>query len=241
MRCALALWLLLMPAVSAQGSAGVVVESVEEGFAAQRAGLRTGDVLLSWERPSAPPANPDAAQGTLDSPFDLEEVESEQVPRAELTLRGTRDGRPLVVRLPEAEWRLVSRPQLEPPWLEAYEDARRMRATDEEQALARWRELALELRRVQDPRSTWLFARLAAAAAERRRWPLADAAFEEAAKDAASEGRLRLILVQSAAGRTFEDRSSWDAAVSKYEAALAARRGLGSPSLLEARLLGQLG
>ncbi|HSS47739.1 MAG TPA: hypothetical protein VLX28_02220, partial [Thermoanaerobaculia bacterium] len=39
-------------------SPGVVVESLGAQGAGARAGLHAGDVLLSWRRPAAPPANP---------------------------------------------------------------------------------------------------------------------------------------------------------------------------------------
>ena len=44
--------------------AGVVVESVGENYAAARAGLREGDLILAWSRGSE-------ARGEIQSPFDL--------------------------------------------------------------------------------------------------------------------------------------------------------------------------
>ena len=100
----------LLVAAGGPSAADVVVESVQAGFAAQEAGLRPGDVLTDWERAAAPPANPEPAAGAVRSPFDLAQVEREQAPRGELTLRGERDGAPLTVRVPPGEWRVSARP-----------------------------------------------------------------------------------------------------------------------------------
>ena len=48
--------------------AGVVVEEVEKGSAGERARVKPGDVLVSWVRFPALPANPDAAQGSFRAP-----------------------------------------------------------------------------------------------------------------------------------------------------------------------------
>ncbi len=63
-------------AVASEQTVGVVVEIVQPGLGASRAGLVAGDVLLAWRRDS-PPADPRAAAGELTSPFDLSEVERE--------------------------------------------------------------------------------------------------------------------------------------------------------------------
>src|SRR3982074_3090241 len=73
----------LLPAGPIHGSAsdddgvssGVVVEEVTEEPAAGKAGIRPGDVILSWSRTAAP-----SASGAAESPFDLVEVEVEQSP-----------------------------------------------------------------------------------------------------------------------------------------------------------------
>jgi hypothetical protein len=52
---------------------GVVVESVAKGSAGDRAGLQPGDVLLSWVRKPAPPANR-PGPGEIRNPFDWMDV-----------------------------------------------------------------------------------------------------------------------------------------------------------------------
>src|SRR5262249_54268048 len=71
-------------------STGVVGEQVASPSAAEKAGLLSGDVLVSWSRPPAPPANPQAAQGRIDSPLDVSIVELEQLPRGPVIVAGHR-------------------------------------------------------------------------------------------------------------------------------------------------------
>src|SRR5437762_10286987 len=71
-------------------AAGVVVEEVVKESAAAKAGLQPGDLIVSWSRAPAPPANPEAAQGAIASPFDLSDVEVDQAPRGPVILAGRR-------------------------------------------------------------------------------------------------------------------------------------------------------
>src|SRR5262245_17501121 len=107
--CAI-LWHGAPAAARADPPAGVTVESVRPGFAAHQAGLRTGDILLGWERATAPPAQAAPAQGELGSPLDVAEVEIEQAPLGPVIVSGLRDGAPLTAHLPPGEWRLDTRP-----------------------------------------------------------------------------------------------------------------------------------
>ena len=77
---------MLSASVSAQGGlqVGVVVEAVARNGSADRAGLREGDLIRKWER--------GGAQGVIDSPFDLTEIETEQDSLGSVTLEGERDG-----------------------------------------------------------------------------------------------------------------------------------------------------
>ena len=62
--------------VSLQGQTpprGVVVEEVGKSSAGEKAGIKPGDVVLSWVRAAVPPANPVEARGEIGSPFELDE------------------------------------------------------------------------------------------------------------------------------------------------------------------------
>src|SRR5262245_15494960 len=91
-------WLLLIAApfgaVGEGGAfetpAGVVVEGVASGSAAEKVGIQPGDVIVAWSRAAVPPANPEPAEGTIASPFGVHAVGIEQAPRGPVTLRGSR-------------------------------------------------------------------------------------------------------------------------------------------------------
>src|SRR5262245_39670487 len=71
--------------VSASGPfspSGVVVEKITRGLAADKAGLRESDTILSWAR--------GGDYGRIDSPFDLSAVEVEQASRGTIILNGLR-------------------------------------------------------------------------------------------------------------------------------------------------------
>lgn len=221
---------LLLSLAPAALTAEVVVDEVESGFAADEAGLRPGDLLDAWERAAAPPANPEPAQGSLRSPFDLAWVEREQAPRGELTLRGTREGGPLLVRVPAGEWRVEARPVLEGANLQAY-------------AGGQWNELASALGAAGDhAAASWLFVRQGRRAARQRAWDDADRAFAAAGSEAGAAGDpLVTAFVHSARGRYSYDRARWDDAVAAYGLALTAYRALLSPGLGEAWIHNHLG
>jgi CHAT domain-containing protein/tetratricopeptide (TPR) repeat protein len=77
---------------------GVTVESLGPRGAAARAGLRAGDVLLSWQR--------GAVGGALRSCADLAAVEMEQAPRGPVALRVNRRERTLSLTVAAGEWQV---------------------------------------------------------------------------------------------------------------------------------------
>jgi CHAT domain-containing protein/Tfp pilus assembly protein PilF len=93
-------------------SPGVVVESLGPQGAGVRAGLRAGDVLLSWRRKAAPPANPGEGEGNLASCSDVAEAESEEAPRGPVEVRVQRGGAVSTVPMPAGEWQLGVRPRV---------------------------------------------------------------------------------------------------------------------------------
>jgi CHAT domain-containing protein/Tfp pilus assembly protein PilF len=238
-------WFLLwLVAGAAQPSQGVVVEDVQDGFAAHAAGLRPGDILLQWERAATPPANPEPESGALASPFDLEAVELEQAERGEVTLSGWRDAAPIVVRMPAGKWRVKARPPLDATRLAAYREAQRLVAGPEpEKGWAKGRETAAAWRDAgHGVRATWLLYRLGLAAIECRHWDTAEAALGDAAREAESaRDEPVAALVHRARGRAFEKRDDWARASQAYSAAIEAYRSGPSPGLSEAQVLGDLG
>lgn len=88
----------------------VAVEKVEPNGAGARAGLRPGDLLLSWRRKAAPPANPEEAGGPIRSCTEFPVIEVEQAPRGPVELRLARGKETLSVEMPPGSWDIAVRP-----------------------------------------------------------------------------------------------------------------------------------
>ena len=95
---------------------GVVVELVSKGWAADRAGIKKGDVLLSWSRGDS--------QGTIDSPFALWWLRAEQSYLGPVSLRGTRDSKPEVWTIGPDMWGIGARPNFTPRQWVVYQTRR---------------------------------------------------------------------------------------------------------------------
>src|SRR5262245_23756711 len=92
---------------------GVVVDEVCPDSAAAAAGMRTGDVILSWSRPSAP----GDGRRSIQSPFELAQLEVEEAPRGEIVLIGERNQAETTWTLPPVPFGLRVRPALGPELL----------------------------------------------------------------------------------------------------------------------------
>ena len=170
-------WIILVTPVGFAGTKrtaqplGVVVESVDKGYAADRAGIRPGDVLLSWTRAANPPANPTGASGDFRSPFDVEEIEIDQVPRGRLTLLVLRPNQRLSLRISAARWHLQTRPRFSERWRTAYLEAKRvLESRDIQKGSELFRSLATELSRSGDRMSSaWVWLKLGIALSDEER------------------------------------------------------------------------
>ena len=142
---------------------GIVVESAVPGYEAAKAGIRAGDVLVSWDRAANPPSNPASANGFFDSPFDVDEIRFEQGPRARtLTLGLMRDGNRIAVRIGQYPWRLETRPRFSRRWLPRYDKGRTLIEQDElAKGLDAWRTLAGELSAAKEyVDAAWMWSRV---------------------------------------------------------------------------------
>jgi CHAT domain-containing protein/Tfp pilus assembly protein PilF len=222
---------------------GVVVEEVASHSSGEKAGIRVGDVLLSWVRAAAPPANPEEARGDIASAFDFAEIEQEQAPRGPVTLFGNRDGASFSVTVPPGAWAIRTRPQLAQPQLSAYLHGQKLiAAADLDKGISAWRELATQANRENDSElAAWLSIRIGATLANARRWDEAHAAFRTAAdtvKDADSPSGARIV---EADGSAFEAQNDFLNAEAAYREALRIRESRSRETLAGAASLTRLG
>jgi CHAT domain-containing protein len=126
---------------------GVIVESVAKGWEGERAGLRAGDVLISWRRPPNPPANQAEASGAFRTPFDVLRVNLEDAQRApSMTFELLRGGKRISASLSQDEWRIETRPAFSGRRLASYEQGRHFVEQGKRgRGLSVWRALASEL------------------------------------------------------------------------------------------------
>ncbi len=177
---------LVAPAV---GGADVVVQTVEVGRSAARAGLRPGDRLLEWTGPGGQESAA-ADRRPLKSPFDVWRLELRQMPVEIAVARPSGD---FVASLPPGKWGLETRPVLKEPALSKYR-----RATDliEQGAFdagtERLQRLALSLRQDDPERACWLLQDAGERLARTARWAESEQLYSQAAGIAASSNRLGL-------------------------------------------------
>lgn len=146
---------------------GLVVD--QAAAAAERAGIRAGDVLLSWRRE-------DGASGPLRSPLDLARVEIEEAPRGATELVGLRGDTRFALPVRGTSWGIDARPVFAGPVLEAWLEGRQAAsAGDTAGQVAAWERAATLLEEDELAlAAAWAWARLAEidplAAASRKRF-----------------------------------------------------------------------
>ncbi|HEV8253256.1 MAG TPA: tetratricopeptide repeat protein [Vicinamibacteria bacterium] len=235
-----ALWsfLALVTAADVRGESrdtarGLVVEEVARASASERGGIRPGDFIVAWTR--------GGAEGAFASPFDLLEVEVEQLPRGPITLAGRRGDGAMAWTLPPAPYGLAVRPALDTDALAAYEEgARLVESKKFSEGAARWSAAA---EAAQQPLvGAWLLSRAAKALAGARIWAEADAAYERAvgrADESGSPTATAHLLRQWA--DSLRGRSDWAPAEDRYRRALALDQKRPAESLAVALTLNNLG
>ncbi len=225
-----------------------VVQAAGPGGAALQAGIRPGDLLVSWSR-----GEPPVASGPVASPFDLLRVEIEQAPLGRITLQGSRDGKPFSATLAPGEWKLEAS-ALPDPSDEPDPVTRAWRVFEEARRLARdgrWDEaqtkvqeaapLAADLGDPIFPAMLWHAWGIQCQAASR--FEQAEAAHQTAldAGKAASEHGLLVAECLSRLGYVALKRADLSAAEKHLIAALEMRRDLAPESAAQARTLNTLG
>jgi len=124
-------------AVSDSLRPGVVVEKVVRGNAAEQAGIREGDVLLSWSRGTM--------NGVFTVPFDAIIIDTQQGAMGGVTIAGLRGEEKLTWTLGIDNWRMMARPNFAGPVLEEFRKGRELAAAGKTtEVIKHWRAMALE-------------------------------------------------------------------------------------------------
>ena len=201
---------------------GLLLEEVTPGSLGARAGLQAGDVLLSWCRTAASPADPCLAEGRFDAAFDFAAVDLEQAPRGGVRVSGKRGGASATWALLPGSQAVEVRPVLPEPLARLDQEGRSLAAERPDDAVERWRAAAAQARQTGANRlGVWLLSRGARVLAEAHQWPQADALSDEALDQARS---LREEMIEAQLlkvwGRTFHDRGAWTKAEDLYRRSL---------------------
>lgn len=220
---------------------GIVVEEVPRHSEGEKAGIRSGDLLVSWTRTASPPTSSQSARGTLASPFDFVDLELEQRPRGTVTVTGFRDGREFTATMLSTESGLTVRPCLTGDLLRLYEEGKtRADANDIDGAAERWLTAATQARAAADWSLAVWFALRAASLVSRRDTNLAGYA-PAADIAAASKSPALLAAVLESKGRAAYANNDRPRARAAFEEALRIWEGLPGRALRVARTLRSLG
>jgi len=223
---------------------GVVIESLDKGSLAGKTGMQAGDLIVSWSRAASPPANPQAAHGQIESPFDFAEVEHDQAQRGRLTLIGQHAGKKARWMIPSGSWEVKVHPALSKDLLSLYQEGQSLVESKKiVEGTARWREAAAKAKQTGNKwLASWLLFRVGETLAGAKNWSEADTAYSEAVEDADKNGqaRNRSYLLREW-GQTFLKRSNWDRMEECYRKALAQDQAADPQSAAVAHSLTNLG
>lgn len=223
---------------------GIVAERVGKGSAAEKAGIETGDILLSWEREANPPANPVGASGRFQSPFDLDELGTEQAPRGEINVRVGRGDKEFIATLTPGIWSLSARPAWPGEIQEQYARGGELQVSSDPQGgLNLWETLADKAMRKRDTvTACWLYRRAGEEYAKLRMTGKAAGAFEKARKLAEGAGDRRLLaLLLGSQGYTILNQGDLGTAQHLCDEALGLWEGISRESLCAATVVNRLG
>ncbi|HTC94732.1 MAG TPA: CHAT domain-containing protein [Terriglobales bacterium] len=210
---------------------GIVVSSIAAHSVAERSGLREGDILQSW--------NAGEAQGSLESPFDLLLVETEQLPRGRIVVTGWRGNEQQQWTFEPGRLGLKTRPDFPSALLLQYQQGEDLLSKGNlAKGTERWRAAADQTSPSESALlPMWLLFHVAEIFAENRDWQNADNAYEEVLARAEKERPQVRALLLRAWGDTFKQRGDWANAQKHYREAEELIREIAPDSLLRANLL----
>jgi CHAT domain-containing protein/Tfp pilus assembly protein PilF len=167
------------PACSIVASAslrrGIVVEWITPNSEAERAGIRSGDVLLNWIR--------EDARGEIETPFDFAFLRFEQASRGRVTLEGLRNDQKRTWQLGSDVWGIAGRPALEPGLLSDYCEGEKLVSSGKAlEAVDRWQTI------VDKPSlAPWILSRAGQVLFQAALWDKSDSMYREALERATDD------------------------------------------------------
>ncbi len=184
-RVVLAISLLGSSSTAAAGQTdqiGVVIEELVVGSAPAWAGLRAGDVVLSWQRLPNPPANPEGKKGEISSVFDWAWFEVEQAPRGKIRLTIERSGQSMVFDGIEGQWDVKVRPRMATDVEASYVKGRQLLESEDPQGgVDWWQKISESAAGRSDWRTQcWINLRIGEVWSELRSWENAETAYRAA-------------------------------------------------------------
>lgn len=218
---------------------GVVVESVVEGSALDRAGVLPGDILRGWERLPNPPANRKGASGALESIFDWMWMEEEQGPRGEIRLIGERNGDSKTFFVPLGFGAARVRPQFTDSVLTHYlEGLALIDADQKERAIDSWQEAAEKARSEisSGDDKCWLLLEASEYIRRRLRDPVRSQVLFESVLGQAQHLTARLSALRGL-GKSYRDQRKPKEAKISFESALKTLQETGNEGLVFASIL----
>ncbi len=233
----------MAPVAYAVETAGFVVESLQPGSGGSQAGLRVGDVLVTWWREAAASGPAKRVGGELSSPFDFSEVEREEAPRGPVKIEGRRQGEPFTVELLPGRWGIEGRPWFPQDATAIYLEARKYVAADDlDSGLRLLRRLTAKLHHDgRHSHAAWLSFEVADLLLEAQRWGEARVAMQAGLADAEASGRAQILaLGHEQLGAFLKSQDALKEAVVHYEHALALRQAMPA-NLATADMLNHLG
>jgi CHAT domain-containing protein/Tfp pilus assembly protein PilF len=220
--------------ISEELKPGIVVERVEKNSESEKAGLKQGDLLLSWSRGDV--------KGEIQSPFDLSDIEIEQAPRGNVILEGFRDTEKRTWTLGPDDWDIKARPNFPQNLLSVYREGQELvKAGKLSEAVERWQSAAVEAHKSPSTwLSAWLFFYSAGQLADAKESKEADDAYQKAVQQIGISALVEAQLLRAWAA-DYRGRGDLPSAEKYFQQAATESQKLErNPSLFTAAILSSL-
>jgi hypothetical protein len=215
--------------VSEELQSGAVVEAVDPNLEGDRAGVREGDILLSWSQGEN--------RGEIHSPFDLSWTETEWKCKGPVTVQGRRGKAERIWVLGSGKWGIQTRPNLSANFLPIYKRGDDLAHKGKlGKAMALWGNSSggAHSSRSGSPNSLlhiWLLFHAGRVLADAQQWMEADIAYQTAMQQAEEAGPVVAAQIVESWGEAFEKRNAWDEAEKRYQQAIVENRKISNDNL----------